>query len=94
MSGEAQNPGGSGLVLGRAESSLSQPELQEFMNLQACEKRGRKRPTTQNKTETHHIPPVSSDPKRNVQFQQSKKQWDGTELTLREKEQKADRDLF
>lgn len=69
MLGEAQNPGGSGLALGRAESTLSQPELQEFMNLQAYERRGTKKPTTQNKPQAHHIQPAPSDPERNVQFQ-------------------------
>lgn len=69
MSGEGKNPGGSGLVLRRAESTLSQPELQEMMNLKAYGKRGRKNPKIQNKTETLHIPPVSSNSKRNTPFQ-------------------------
>lgn len=55
-------------MLGRAESALSQPELQEIMNLRASGKRGGKKPTIQNKRETLHIPPISSDPKTNVQF--------------------------
>lgn len=55
------------LVLGRTEATLSLPELQEQVCLQAHERRGKK--THKTKHKALQIPPFPSDPERTVQFQ-------------------------
>lgn len=55
------------MVLGRAEPTLSLPELQEQVCLQAHETKEEE--TQKTKCKVLQIPPFPSDPGRNMQFQ-------------------------
>jgi len=59
---------GRGLLLGRVESTLTQPELQEQVCLQTPERRVKKKKTNPNH-KALQIPATSSNPERKVQFQ-------------------------
>ena len=86
----AREPVGRSLVLGRAEPTLSLPELQEQVCPQAQERRERKK-QNQN-TKPNQKTPFLSDPKGTVKsFRQSRKPGKGTGLRSREKEQTAGR---